>query len=514
MEPSRVALVPRPHQLAVGTGEVFLGPETVVARSVVDGLGPEEYRLRVAADGVTLEAGGAAGLFYGGQTLRQLAPAASFRAAVPAGTTWRVPEVEIHDRPRFGWRGVLLDVARHFLPKREVLRFLDLMALHKLNVLHFHLTEDQGWRLEIKRYPRLTEVGAWRASSPGDPRPHGGFYTQDDIREIVAYAAERHITVIPEIDIPGHSTAAIAAYPELGNPDVASAGQPRTVWTRWGISETVLNVEEATVRFYEDVFDEVCDLFPSEYVCIGGDECPKTEWRASARAAERAAELGLASVDGLQTWFLHRIGEHLARQGRKLLGWDEILEGELSPGTVIASWRGMEGAVEAARRGHDTVTCPHGWVYLDYRQSEAAAEPGPQRPGRVTTLERTYAFEPVPAELDPALAHHVVGAQAALWSEYMPTPRVVDYMAFPRLSAFSEVVWSSGPREFAEFEGRLAVHLERLEALGVEYRRASGPLPWQSHPDHPWTAAAPAEPVRLDGETGPDRPGTGDPQDG
>lgn len=481
MEPSRIALVPRPLHLTPGTGEAVLGPYTSVVRSVVEELGPEEYRLRVATAGVTLEAGGAAGLFYGDQTLRQLLPPASFRAVVPADAGWPVPEVEIHDRPRFGWRGVLLDVARHFLPKREVLRFLDLMALHKLNVLHFHLTEDQGWRLEIKRYPRLTEAGAWRTSSPDDPRPHGGFYTQDDIREIVAYAADRHITVIPEIDIPGHSTAAIAAYPELGNPDVPSAGAPRAVWTRWGISETVLNAEEATVEFYENVFDEVCELFPGEYVCIGGDECPKTEWRASARAAERAAELGLASVDELQTWFLHRVGDHLAAKGRKLLAWDEVLEGALSPGTVIASWRGMEGAVEAAGRGHDTVTCPHGSVYLDYRQSESPAEPGPRRPGRVTTLEQTYAFEPVPADLDPDLAHHVLGSQAAIWSEYMPTPRMVDYMAFPRLSAFSEAVWSSGPREFAEFEGRLAVHLERLEALGVEYRRSTGPRPWEAY---------------------------------
>jgi hexosaminidase len=492
--PRHAAVVPRPAEVVVGAGETVLSPGFPVATSLAaQELGREGYRLTVDADGVRIEAADEAGIFYGRQTLRQLLPPSSFRRAPIADEPWRVPHVRITDRPRFRWRGTLLDVARHFLPKADVLRFIDLMALHKLNVLHFHLTEDQGWRLEIKRYPRLTEVGAWRAESPiGNPdaaeprydgRPHGGYYTQDDIREIVAYAAERHITVVPEIDVPGHSMAAIAAYPELGNQDVPSAERPREVWTRWGVTEAVLNVEEATIEFYQNVLDEVCELFPSEYVCIGGDECPKAEWQGSSRAQQRMAELGLADEDGLQAWFLNRLGDHLAKKGRKLLGWDEILEGELSPGTVVASWRGTEGAVEAAGRGHDTVNCPVGWVYLDFKQSDDPAEPIPV--SITTSLEKVYSFEPVPADLDPDLAHHVIGAQANLWTEYMDSPRTVDYMAFPRLCAFAETVWSSDERDFAEFGERLATHLERLDAIGVEYRRADGPLPWQRRPGVP-----------------------------
>jgi hexosaminidase len=494
MDSQQIAIVPRPDQVVAGAGELVLSPGFPVAASLTaPELGPEGYRLTVDADGVRVEAADEAGLFYGRETLKQLLPPDVYRKARISDEPYRVPFVQITDRPRFRWRGTLLDVARHFLPKADVLRFIDLVALHKLNILHLHLTEDQGWRLEIKRYPKLTEVGAWRketvVGNPHHPdarydnRPHGGFYTQDDIREIVAYAAERHITVVPEVDVPGHSMAAIAAYPELGNQDVPSAEQPREVWTMWGVTEHVLNVEEATIEFYQNVLDEVCELFPSEYVCIGGDECPKPEWRASARAQERMAELGLADEDELQAWFLNRLGDHVAKKGRKLLGWDEILDGELSPGTVVASWRGTEGAVEAARRGHDTVNCPVGWVYLDFKQSEDPEEPIPV--SRHTPLEKVYAFEPVPDGMDAGLAHHVIGSQANIWTEYMDSPRTVDYMAFPRLCAFAETVWSSGDRDFAEFEGRLATHLKRLDAIGVEYRHAAGPLPWQKRPGVP-----------------------------
>jgi hexosaminidase len=494
MDPQQTAIVPRPQQLVPGTGELVVSPgfPVTTSRTATD-LGPEGYRLTVDAAGVRIDAADEAGLHYGRETLKQLLPPAAYRRAPIADEPWRVPFVQITDRPRFRWRGALLDVARHFLPKAEVLRFIDLMALHKLNVLHFHLTEDQGWRLEIKRYPKLTEIGAWRKETVvGNPhapeprydgRPHGGYYTQDDIREIVAYAAARQITVVPEIDVPGHSMAAIAAYPELGNQDVPSAERPREVWTRWGVTEEVLNVEEATIEFYQNVLDEVCDLFPSEYVCIGGDECPKAEWQSSARAQQRMAELGLADEDELQAWFLNRLGDHLAKKGRKLLGWDEILDGELSPGTVVASWRGTEGAVEAARRGHDTVNCPVGWVYLDFKQSDDPEEPIPV--SVTTSLEKVYSFEPIPADLDPALAHHVIGAQANIWTEYMDSPRTIDYMAFPRLCAFAETVWSSGERDFAEFSERLATHLTRLDAIGVEYRHADGPLPWQKRPGVP-----------------------------
>jgi hexosaminidase len=492
MDAPEISVIPKPQHIQPGAGVFPFNSETPVAlRDGSPDLGPEGYRLTVDATGVTVEADGDAGVFYAEQTLRQLLPPGSLREAGVSGT-FPLPHVQITDAPRFRWRGVLLDVARHFLPKREVLRFLDLMAFHKLNVLHWHLTEDQGWRIEIKRYPELTEVGSWRRETIGDGTPHGGFYTQDDIREIVAYAAERHITVVPEIDIPGHSTAAIAAYPWLGNQDVPSAAAPREVWTEFGIATTVLNVEDATVEFYKNVMDEVCDLFPGEYVCLGGDECPKDEWKASARAQERKAELGLATEEDLQAWFLHQVSAHVAAKGRKLLGWDEILEGELFPGTIVSSWRGTEGAVEAARRGHDTLTSPYTWVYFDYRQSGQEGEPGAPW-AAPTTLEHAYGFEPVPADMPAENAHRVIGSEATLWSEYMPSPRIVDYQAFPRLAAFCETVWSAPERDFAEFRGRLVKHLERLDALGVEYRPLDGPHPWQKQPARRWRADPDAE---------------------
>lgn len=480
-----ISVIPKPLHIQPGSGSLVFDSSTVVnvSRGHTE-LGPEGYMLTVDDDGVTFLVGGDTGLFHAEQTLKQLLPPDALRTDA-GDKAWPLPHVQITDAPRFRWRGAMLDVARHFLPKRDVLRFLDLMALHKLNVLHFHLTEDQGWRVEIKRYPKLTEVGGWRRETVGDGRPHGGFYTQADIREIVAYAAERHITIVPEIDIPGHSAAAIAAYPELGNQDVPSAEAPREVWTLFGIATTVLNVEDATVEFYKNVMDEICDLFPGEFVCLGGDECPKDEWKASARAQARKAELGLETEEDLQAWFMNEVSGHVSAKGRKLLGWDEILEGELFPGTVVSSWRGTDGAVEAARRGHDTLTSPTGWVYFDYRQSDAEGEPGaPWAPP--TSLERAYSFEPVPQDMPAELAHHVIGSEATLWSEYIPDARIHDYQSWPRLAAFCETVWSAPGRDFAEFLPRLRKHLERLDALGVEYRPLDGPHPWQKQPAPRW----------------------------
>jgi hexosaminidase len=320
-------------------------------------------------------------------------------------------------------------------------------------------------------------VGAVR-TAPGDGRPHGGFYTQDDVREIVAYAAERFITVVPEIESPGHVQAALAAYPELG-----VTGQPMDVWTRWGISPNVLNAEESTVDFFTGVLDEVLELFPSRYIGVGGDECPKDQWRADDRTRRRAAELGLAGADHLQTWFIGRLDDHLTAAGRRLFGWDEILEGDLGAGATVASWRGMTGAVAAARRGHDVVACPDDLVYLDYRQSESPDEPIPV--AIPLTLRDVYAFDPVPAQLTPEQARHVLGGQANIWTEHADSPRAVDYLAFPRLCAVAEALWSAGERDFTEFEARLHHHLARLDALGVEYRHADGPLPWQKRPGVP-----------------------------
>ncbi|MEU9593224.1 beta-N-acetylhexosaminidase [Streptomyces sp. NPDC048193] len=458
-----------------------------------DALEPEAYRLSVTRDrGVEIRGGGPAGVFWGAQTLRQLlGPEAFRRAPLRPGTAPGVPERSVEDAPRFRWRGMMLDVARHFMPKDGVLRYLDLMAAHKLNVLHFHLTDDQGWRVEIKRYPKLTETGSWRsrtkyghrASPLWEDKPHGGFYTQDDIREIVAYAAERHITVVPEIDVPGHSQAAIAAYPELGNTDVADTAA-LTVWDTWGVCENVLAPTDATLRFYEGVFEELLDLFPSQFVHVGGDECPKGQWQRSPAAQARIEELGLAGEDELQAWFIKHFDRWLTARGRRLIGWDEILEGGLAEGAAVSSWRGYAGGVAAARAGHDVVMCPEQQVYLDHRQDAGEDEPVPI--GFVRTLEDVYRFEPVPPELTPEEAAHVLGTQANVWTEVMETQARVDYQVFPRLAAFAEVAWSAlpvpGERDFAGFERRMAAHYRRLDALGVAYRPPTGPLPWQRRP--------------------------------
>ncbi|HLL32797.1 MAG TPA: beta-N-acetylhexosaminidase [Streptomyces sp.] len=456
-------------------------------------LAPEAYRLVVDGHAIRVDGGSAAGVFWGAQTFRQLLGPDAFRRAPvdPARREWDVPMVVIEDAPRFRWRGLMLDVARHFLPKDGVLRYLDLMAAHKLNVLHFHLTDDQGWRIEIREYPRLTEVGAWRArtkfghrASPlWEEKPHGGHYTQDDIREIVAYATERHITVVPEIDVPGHSQAAIAAYPELGNTDVIDT-TALSVWDDWGISPHVLAPTDNTLRFYEGVFEEVLELFPSRFIHVGGDECPKDQWRRSAVARARVKELGLAGEEGLQAWFIGHFDRWLTARGRRLIGWDEILEGGLAPGAAVSSWRGYAGGVTAARAGHDVVMCPEQHVYLDHRQDAGADEPVPI--GYVRTLEDVFRFEPVPPELTPEEARHVLGTQANVWTEVMEDAARVDYQAFPRLAAFAEVAWSTLPappeRDFAGFERRMTAHYRRLDALGVAYRPPTGPRPWQRRP--------------------------------
>ncbi|MDH6570006.1 hexosaminidase [Streptomyces sp. SAI-117] len=455
-------------------------------------LGPEGYKLYVNGDDVTIHGGGPAGVFWGAQTLRQLlGPEAYRRAPVDPGRRWQLPGTFVEDSPRFRWRGLMLDVARHFMPKDGVLRCLDLMATHKLNVLHFHLTDDQGWRIEIERYPRLTEVGSWRArtkfghrASPlWEEKPHGGFYTRNDIREIVAYAAERHITVVPEIDVPGHSQAAIAAYPELGNTDVIDTSS-LSVWDNWGISANVLAPTDNTLRFYEGVFEELLELFPSQFIHVGGDECLKDQWKQSPTAQARIKELGLADEDGLQSWFIGHFDRWLTARGRRLIGWDEILEGGLAEGAAVSSWRGYQGGIAAARSGHDVVMCPEQHVYLDYRQDAGADEPVPI--AYVRTLEDVYRFEPVPPQLTAEEAARVLGAQANVWTEVMEDQGRVDYQTFPRLVAFAEVAWSALPapaeRDFADFERRMSAHYRLLDALGVGYRPPTGPLPWQKRP--------------------------------
>ncbi|MCE4026192.1 beta-N-acetylhexosaminidase [Microbacterium sp. Au-Mic1] len=451
-------------------------------------LAEEAYTLAVEESGIRIAAGGVRGAHHATQSLLQLLPPRVHRRApIVPGAPVTVPAVRIEDAPRYRWRGLMLDVARHFAPTAEVLRVIDQLAMHRLNVLHLHLTDDQGWRAEIRRYPLLTEVGGWRPSSqrgsgPGstqDGMPHGGFYTQDDLREIVAYAAARGIAVVPEIELPGHVQAAIAAYPQLG-----LVAEPLAPWTGWGINPHALNVEESTVAFFCDVLDEIMEIFPSEVIGIGGDECRKDEWRADARTQELMRERGLATEDELQSWFIARIDEHVRSRGRRLYGWDEILEGGRVAGATVASWRGTAGAMIAARRGSDVVMCPEDTVYLDYRQSDSPDEPIPT--GLVTTVAHVRAFDPIPAGLEPEYRDRILGGQANLWAEHVDSARRRDYQLFPRLCALAEALWSGqDPAVVGSFPERLEAHLARLDAAGIEYRPEDGPRPWQRVPGVP-----------------------------
>jgi len=343
-----------------------------------------------------------------------------------------------------------------------------------MNVLHLHLTDDQGWRLEIKKYPKLTEVGAWRKETRAgnerdaagfDGTPHGGFYTQAQAREIVAYASERHVAVLPEIEMPGHTQAAIAAYPELGN-----TTEPLEVFTRFGINPHVVNVEEGTVTFFQDVLREVMDIFPNPFIHIGGDECPKEEWRLGARAQASIRELDLKDEDALQSWFIRRMDDFLTAHGRTLVGWDEILEGGLAPGAVVMSWRGEKGGIAAAKAAHQVVMAPNTYTYFDYYQVEERANE-PLAIGGYLPLDKVYSYEPIPSQLTADEAKYVLGIQGQLWTEYMKTPDSVEYMAFPRACALAEVAWSRREgKDFTGFLQRLSAHLHRLTALGVRYR--------------------------------------------
>jgi hexosaminidase len=439
-------------------------------------LGAEGYLLDVRSSGVTARASAEAGLFYAVQTIRQLLPPEILRAAMVEGVEWRVPAVSVEDQPRFAWRGALLDVGRHFMPKEFIRKYIDLLALHKLNMLHLHLTDDQGWRIEIKQYPKLTQIGAWRketlvgryrrdADGQYDAKPHGGFYTQEDAREIVAYAKARHITVVPEIEMPGHAVAAISAYPELG-----VTGQPMEVATRWGVFSDIFNAEPSTIRFLQNVLTEVMQIFPGRYIHIGGDEAEKSKWKASERIQARIKVLGLKDEHELQSWFIRQMDAFVASHGRRLVGWDEILEGGLAENAVVMSWRGTKGGIEAARARHDVVMAPTSHTYFDYYQSKDR-DKEPLAMGGFLPLDVVYAYEPIPEGLEPQFARHVLGAQGQVWTEYLSTPKQVEYMAFPRLSALSEVVWSPKARKnYGDFQKRLGPHLDRLRILDVNFR--------------------------------------------
>jgi hexosaminidase len=458
-----LALVARSRGLALKVQSGSDGRHAVTLRRQ-PGLAAEGYQLVITPLGITITASTDAGLFYGAVTLWQLLPAGRGAADIPA--------LRITDQPAYPWRGLMLDSARHMQSVPFIRSMIDWMAWHKLNVLHWHLTDDQGWRLEIRKYPRLCAVGGWRvpasleppstSASGGVAQHYGGCYSQEEIREVVAYAASRHVTIVPEIDLPGHAQAAIAAYPKLGS----LAGPPPPVSARWGVHTYLYNVEPDTFSFLEDVLSEVIELFPGEAIHIGGDEAVKDQWRASAQVQARAQALGINDMDALQGYFTQRIGQFLKARGRRAVGWDEILRPELATDAIVMSWRGTAGAHAAAIAGNDTVLSPWPTLYFDNRQSPLPGEP----PGRtrVVSLQDVYRFEPHDATLSAAQQRHILGVQANLWTEHIRTEPRLEWMALPRAAAVAEVGWSLPERRhWPDFLARLAAAMPRYRSMGL-----------------------------------------------
>ncbi len=471
--------------LGPGTGfDLPTAPDGALVITVDPDLPAEGYRLAVGADGIAIAAADLGGVNWATQTLRQLLPASALGKA-PTGADLDLPYVEVEDQPRFSWRGVMLDTGRHFCPLSDLYGLVDLLALHKYNVLHLHLTEDQGWRFESRRHPRLQQHASSRTETKnpawehGDGTPHGGYYTQDQLRALVAYATQRGVTIVPEVEFPGHVLALLSAFPHLGN----DPGRAYEAATTWGVFDEVLNLTDEAIAFVYDVFEEILEVFPSHYVHVGGDESPRVEWRESPAAHALAAARGV-DVEHLQTWFTEQLRDWLAARGRQLVGWDEINDEGVLEGAITMAWRGPEKGVIAARAGGQVVMSPVTHTYFDYYPSDHDDEP--YSIGGLVTTETAYALDPV-AELDAAAAARVIGTQCQVWTEYMPTHRRVQYMLFPRACAHSEVAWSAPEdRDWDEFSTRLATHLGRLDVLGVNYRPEAGPLPWQQGGTGAW----------------------------
>ncbi|QKJ63434.1 beta-N-acetylhexosaminidase [Flavobacterium sp. M31R6] len=451
----------------------------------IEGLQSEGYSLKSDDKGVVINGNSPIGTFYGMQTLIQLLP-------VEKSNSLTIASVDVKDEPRFVYRGAMLDVGRHFFPVAFVKKYIDYLALHKMNYFHWHLTEDQGWRIEIKKYPKLTEIGSKRNGSiigryPGtgsDNTPEGGFYTQEEIKDIVKYASDRFITVIPEIEMPGHSSAAIAAYPQLScfpeektqlsdkmisdkSKQELANGKTKIVQETWGVFTDVYAPTEYTFNFLEDVIDEVVTLFPSKYIHVGGDESPKDDWKRSEFCQKMIKEKGLKDEHELQSYFIQRMEKYINGKGRTLIGWDEILEGGLAPNAIVMSWRGEAGGITAARDKHQVIMTPGSHVYLDHSQTKNEKE---VTIGGFTDLEKIYSYEPVPKELNEQEAKYVLGAQGNVWTEYMQNPAKVEYMIFPRLSALSEVLWS--PKEnknWSEFQTKIETQKKRYSLWGANY---------------------------------------------
>ena len=521
----QVHIIPQPLQVSTGKGRFIVNPETklvianqqdattatflnkylftnygfslkivknatsnsiqITSLTQQEGLKAAGYHLQSTTKGVVITGNSAAGSFYGMQTLLQLLPTEKSKAL-------SIPVVQVDDQPRFAYRGAMLDVGRHFLPVSFIKKYLDYLALHKLNYFHWHLTEDQGWRIEIKKYPNLTKVGAWRngtiiGSYPGkgnDNTRDGGFYTQEQVKEIVQYAADRFITVIPEIEMPGHSGAAIAAYPMLSCfsdqktviPDnmiaeksklELASGRVKLVQETWGVHSDVYAPTEYTFKFLEDVLDEVMALFPSKYIHVGGDECPKDAWKKSEFCQQLIKEKGLKDEHGLQSYFIQRMEQYINKKGRTLIGWDEILEGGLAPNAIVMSWRGEEGGIAAAKENHQVIMTPGSHVYLDHSQTNNEDS---VTIGGFLTMETVYSYEPVPKELTAQQATYVLGAQGNVWTEYMSNPSKVEYMLFPRLSALSEVLWSAKEnKNWPAFQTKMESQYKRYKVWEANY---------------------------------------------
>ena len=435
-------------------------------------LSPEAYVLNIKKKSIDITAQSDQGAFYAIQSLRQLLPAA-FENKTFSNTTTQIPCVLIKDQPEFSYRGMHLDVGRHLFSVDFIKKYIDALAMLKMNTFHWHLTEDQGWRIEIKKYPKLQEIAAYRQETlighyndqphQFDNQKYGGFYTQEEIKDIVQYANSRFITIIPEIELPGHSQAAIAAYPSLG-----CTNEPVKVATKWGVFEDIYCPKEETFAFLEDVLDEVLTLFPSRYIHIGGDEAPKTRWKNCDHCNELILREGLKDENELQSYFISRIENYLNSKGRQIIGWDEILEGGLAPNATVMSWRGVTGAVEAAKQQHHVIMTPTSHCYFDYYQSENEQEP--LAIGGYLPLEKVYNFNPIPDELNDDETKFVLGAQGNVWTEYMQTSEQVEYMVFPRILAMSETVWSKKERKnYANFIKRLENFHERLDFLDINY---------------------------------------------
>ena len=441
-------------------------------------LAPEQYTINVKADGAVVEASALNGFVYACETLKQMLPAAIYGTA-KAKADWVLPYCSIQDQPRFAYRGMHLDPCRHFWTIEETKRYIDVMTAYKLNRFHWHLTEDQGWRMEIKAYPKLTEIGAWRNGTvikkdwnSNDGIRYGGYYTKEEMKEIVAYAAERGITVIPEIDLPGHMVAALAAYPELG-----CTGGPYEVWTRWGVAPDILCAgNEDVYKFLEAVLTEAMDIFPSEYIHIGGDEAFNEEmgipWDHCPKCAAKMRELGIKkgpmAKHYLQNYVTARMQAFLNQHGRKIIGWDEVLEGNLAPGATVMSWRGVKGGIEAANKGFDAIMTPNSYLYFDYYQGQER-DKEPFGIGGYLPVEKVYSYEPFDG-LTPAAQKHILGVQANLWTEYILTPEHLEYMLLPRMCALSEVQWcAADKKDYARFDASLDHTFAILDAMGMNY---------------------------------------------